>query len=353
MHDQVTVGVVANPASGRDIRRLVAHGSAVTAHQKLNLLKRLAVGLGRAGVGRMLMMPDPDGIAVGLIDASDRPTAVGWPAIEVTEQTLTGTPADTSIATRRMLVEGVGAIVVLGGDGTHRLVALECGTTPLIAISTGTNNTFPRHLEPTVAGIAAGLVATGQLDIEAVAAPAKMLEVRSDDDHFPPERALVDVAILNTDRIGSGAVWEPGTIEELFLCFAPADAIGLSAIGGHLQPIGRDEPVGLAVRLAPDARESGDTAIQRLCTPIGPGLTAEVNVASCSKLPIDQPVKTATTSGTAAVDGERIARFHSALTVTLRADGPIVVDVAAAMDHAARSGLLSFDNNPNPEGGYS
>ena len=47
----------------------------------------------------------------------------------------------------------VAAIVVLGGDGTHRVVAKACGDTPICAISTGTNNAFPDLRETTVAGL--------------------------------------------------------------------------------------------------------------------------------------------------------------------------------------------------------
>ena len=39
---------------------------------------------------------------------------------------------------------GVGGIVVLGGDGTNRLVARACGTAcRSSSLSTGTNNVFP------------------------------------------------------------------------------------------------------------------------------------------------------------------------------------------------------------------
>lgn len=344
MKDSLAVGVVANPASARDIRRLVAHGSAVTAHQKLNQLRRLMVGLGRAGVDRVVVMGDRSGIATGLLEDASRPSGAGWPGVQIVEEELTGTATDTVNATRCMVAERVGAIVVLGGDGTHRLVATECGRTPIVAISTGTNNAFPKPLEPTVAGIAAGLVAVGALDIDRVARPAKMLEVGCPGSaRF--ERALVDVAILNTERVGSGAVWEPGSVEELFLCFAPPDGIGLSAIGGHLQPVDRDEPVGLAIRLAATGPSPTGTPTQRVAAPIGPGLIADIDVASWSKLAVDQPVTAATTSGTVAIDGERMFRFDSELTVTLRADGPLVIDVADAMEFAARSGLLT---NPGP-----
>ena len=35
------VGIIANPASGKDIRRLVAHGSVVTSNEKINMVKRI------------------------------------------------------------------------------------------------------------------------------------------------------------------------------------------------------------------------------------------------------------------------------------------------------------------------
>ena len=61
-----------------------------------------------------------------------------------------------------MRAAGAAAIVVLGGDGTHRVVAKACGDVPLCALSTGTNNAFPEMREATVAGLATGLVATGR-----------------------------------------------------------------------------------------------------------------------------------------------------------------------------------------------
>ena len=57
---------------------------------------------------------------------------------------------------------GARAIVVLGGDGTHRVVARACGDVPICALSTGTNNAFPEWRETTVAGLATGFYVTGR-----------------------------------------------------------------------------------------------------------------------------------------------------------------------------------------------
>ena len=79
---------------------------------------------------------------------------------------LTSTAEDSARAVALMCQAGVDAILVLGGDGTHRVVAKSCGDVPICALSTGTNNVFPEMREATVAGMATGLVATGRGSID-------------------------------------------------------------------------------------------------------------------------------------------------------------------------------------------
>jgi predicted polyphosphate/ATP-dependent NAD kinase len=57
-----------------------------------------------------------------------------------------------------MVTAGAQVIVCLGGDGTARVTASAAGDVPMLALSTGTNNTFPAVREATIAGLAAGLV---------------------------------------------------------------------------------------------------------------------------------------------------------------------------------------------------
>ena len=52
------VGIIANPAAGKDIRRLVAHGRFVPNNEKVNILRRVLAGLAGASVERVVMMPD-------------------------------------------------------------------------------------------------------------------------------------------------------------------------------------------------------------------------------------------------------------------------------------------------------
>src|SRR5207248_1062627 len=80
---------------------------------------------------------------------------------------------------RRMVTAGARVIICLGGDGTARVTALAAGDVPILALSTGTNNAFPAVREATIAGLAAGLVATGAVPPDGVVTRAKLLEVRA------------------------------------------------------------------------------------------------------------------------------------------------------------------------------
>ena len=161
--------------------------------------------MGSVEVTRALSMTDLAGISAGLLALADKPSASGWPTLEFVDQVVQQSDADTIAATEAMAAAGVGAIVVLGGDGTNRIVATACGDIPLVSISTGTNNAFARPVEPTVAGTA-GRVATGRVKKNTATRRTKNLIVESG---ARTERAVVDVAIIDGDDVGSGAVWDP------------------------------------------------------------------------------------------------------------------------------------------------
>lgn len=44
------VGIIANPASGRDIRRLVAHGTVIDNNEKTAIVRRILIGLEAVGI---------------------------------------------------------------------------------------------------------------------------------------------------------------------------------------------------------------------------------------------------------------------------------------------------------------
>jgi predicted polyphosphate/ATP-dependent NAD kinase len=330
------VGIVANPLSGRDIRRLVAQASVFPTAEKAHMVQRMLTAFGVVGVERVLMGTDLGGISAAVLRAvRHRRAGTPWPDVEFLDQDpITETADDTTVAVRRMVTAGAKVIVCLGGDGTARIAAAACGTTPLLPLSTGTNNAFPRVREATVAGLAVGLVAVGAVDPATATRRAAMLEVRAGE---RTETALVDVCVSRSAHVGSRALWDPDLFTELYCAFAEPDGIGLSSVAGQLCPSRRDEPDGVALRLGPP-----DQAPWTVQAPIAPGLVRPVGVYDWHPLPPGQPQPVQTGSGVIALDGEREIEFSGgrAPTVRLRSDGPRCVDVSAVLAMAARDGLL-------------
>lgn len=341
----VRVGVIANPASGRDIRRLVAGASVYGNADKAAMVYRLLVGLGAVGVEHVLMMPAGDGLWSTLqrhlrARASGRRDGVRLPDLDAVRMPVTGTAADTVVAVERLLAAGVGAIAVLGGDGTHRLVAEACGDLPICALSTGTNNAFPELRETTVAGLATGLVAVGAVPDGVRRDPALAVEVGAG----PPTLALVDVAASGARHVGARALWRAGDVRELCVAFASPTAIGLSSIAGLLQPVGRSEPRGLHVRLAPPAE--ADTTLD---VAMAPGLIVPIGVRSHRVVEQGEVVFFEPAAGALALDGERELQRRGDDAVRVRlVEGPRVVDVDAVMRRAARERLLEATGRQPP-----
>ena len=217
------VGIIANPASGRDIRRLVAHGSVFGNDEKVRLVRRALVGLDAVGVQEALVMPDSFGIGHRSLDGLHADIRV-----RVLDMRVHWEQEDSTRAARLMADAGVGCIIVLGGDGTNRVVARGCGDVPLVSVSTGTNNVFPSMLEGTVAGMAAGLVANGAVPLVEVALRRKRLEVWVDGEFR--DLALVDVAVSHDPFVGARALWDASQLVEVVLTCAIPGSIGLSAL---------------------------------------------------------------------------------------------------------------------------
>ena len=64
----ITVGIIANPASGKDIRRLVAHGSVFDNEEKASIVRRVLLGLEAVGVERVLFMPERVGMGLRALE---------------------------------------------------------------------------------------------------------------------------------------------------------------------------------------------------------------------------------------------------------------------------------------------
>ena len=325
------VGLIANPAAGRDIRRLTAHASVVPNHEKAAIVRRVLHGLAAAGVDKVMYLADNAGIVTAAIDGG-APVPTG-----ALPHRAHGLAADSTEAARLLAAAGVGAIVTLGGDGTNRAVAAGCGDVPLVAISTGTNNVVPTMVDGTVAGLAAGLVAAGAVPFEQVAARSKRVEVTVDG---ATDFALIDAAACSDAFVGARAIWDPGRVQALVLTRAAAWSVGLSAVGGQLDAVGPDEPAALYVELGPG---------HEVLAAIAPGVVARVAVAGWRRLELGEAVPLGAGACVIALDGEREMMVRGQATAAVTRTGPRMVDIQATLRVAAASGGT---RRPRSQGGH-
>lgn len=226
-----SVGLIANPMSGRDVRRFQGRALQQTPDMKRNQVQRAVIGAVAGGARRVLLMRDVFRSTEKAVQSLRLHADLEFLDIDIE----TG-PADTLRAAEALRKADCGAVIVLGGDGTNRIVARTWRDAPLVPISTGTNNVFPRQLEATVAGAAAGLVASGAVSLDEVATAAKVIEATLPDGRR--DLALVDAALLDGDHPGSLLHFDPGQLRHLVLTRAEPTAVGMSPVGGLLHPTG-------------------------------------------------------------------------------------------------------------------
>ena len=324
-----TVGILANPMSGRDVRRLAARASTTTIEIKRDQVSRVAIGAAAAGAGRIVVVNEPFRISTSALEN----LRVGV-EIEVLDVAAELRAIDSERAARAMREAGCGALVVLGGDGTNRAVARAWPDAPLLPLSTGTNNVFPVSVEATAAGAAAGLVACGRLDLREVARAAKLVrvEIAGEEDDL----ALIDATLLVDDAVGNYLPFEPGRIRRVVLTRAEPTAVGTSAIGGLFEPCGRDDDFGVEVECV--AAGNGG---RPLLAPISPGLFRPVHVRAVRRIELGAEVSVKG-PGVLAFDGDRERELAPGQEARLRVvrEGPRVIDVEGALATAAREGLF-------------
>ena len=127
------IGLIANPASGKDIRRLTANASVFDNQEKSAIVKRFFTGL--AGVhphAKVTYYDDTHHIARSALKDSPLCTTP-------LEMCVKGMVTDSTEAAA--MLQDSAMLVTLGGDGTNRAVAKGWPSALLIALSTGTNTT--------------------------------------------------------------------------------------------------------------------------------------------------------------------------------------------------------------------
>ena len=305
------VGLIVNPVSGTDIRRAASTAGFIDNMQKARIVKSILRGIEAVGVDEALIMPDFYGIAAHAL--WDLPQlSLRWSFIDMKPR---GDYTDTVNAVKEMVKENVGSIVVLGGDGTVRVASKVSGDTPLLPISTGTNNVIPYFIDGTLAGIAAAAVANGLVNDVTYKLRRILLIINGE----VVEQALVDLGATLYPFRGARAVIDPNMVTETFISLVRPLSIGLASIGSVLRPNGLPNDKVLHVVIG------SRFSIKAVLMPgyvVNMGIDRVEEVSLGVKVPISKAY-------TIELDGEREVEVFDGDYVEVMADGkgPIIIDV--------------------------
>lgn len=324
------VGIIANPASGKDIRRLVAFGSVVPNSEKVNMVRRILLGLDSMGVEEVFLMPENAGIGRLALDRLHINMKASF-----LEMRVENTQNDSTRAARLMNEMGLACIITLGGDGTNRVVSKGSGDTPLLSVATGTNNAFCYMVEGTLAGIAAGVVASNDFSTDLLTRRVPRLEVWNETEML--DVALVDVVTSSAEFVASRAVWDVSTLREVFLTQSEPGNIGFSSLGGYICRLPSDSGKALHIIIG-----EGE---QKVRAPIAPGLVKWVPISSHRVFEPDEPIKLTHKNCVIALDGEREITITEKdnICIQLTLNGPRVLNLTETLRHASSECIFLED----------
>lgn len=324
------IGLVINPQAGRDIRRLVAYASVFDNSEKMNIVRKLIMTLLDLGINRYVIMPEPEGIVTTALHSLPS-NAIEGIEYEYAPIRVSGTWVDTYDAVRYMIGR-VDALIVLGGDGTNRIVAKTGIEVPVMPISTGTNNVFPYMIEATIAAEAVAAIVLGYVGVEEGAYRSKVIRIYEDGEYR--DVAIVDAVSTSYQYIGARAIWEPEYIREVFTVLSAPYNIGLSSIAGLFKEVGHENDEAIYVRL------SRDGTGKSFRTAITPGRMSRLSVEEVREVRLGERVRLSPGSTLIALDGERefMVDPGSELVVEAVRRGPFVIDYRKTLSMAKERG---------------
>ena len=321
------LALVVNPMSGRDVRRLAARATNMTHEAKRDIVARVAAGADAMGVTDIYITKEPFQISSMALQHMDLKAKV-----HIVEHKLSNDASDTERSMALFRQAGCQTFVSLGGDGTNRAIVRTSPDIDLVPLSTGTNNVFPVLVEPTVAGMVAGLNACGRLtESKDVKQRVKVLHVSTP---HGDDVGLIDAVLLRRDHVGNLLPFDADRIAQILLTRAEPNSIGMSPVGGLIHPVFAEHDHGLLVNIDPTA--------EPVIAPLSPGLFRGVPVSEVSIVDFDVAVLFSG-PGVIALDGDRDLKLREGeqASVTIRRDGPWVIDVEAAMRWAVSQGIMA------------
>ncbi len=332
-----TIGIIANPASGKDIRRLVSHATVIDNNEKINIVERIILGAQAFGAERVYMMPDSYNIGYRVEDSLNTCNELKCD-INVINMLNCDSIEDTICAAKFMEQNKVGCIVTLGGDGTNRAVAKAVENTPLITISTGTNNVYPVMMEGTIAGMAAAVVASHKFDERLFTIKDKRIEIYEDE--ALKDIALIDAVISKDVYVGSKAIWNIENIEKIFVTRSHPASIGFSSVVGCRKIILPKDDFGAFINI--------NSKGSQIVAPVAAGVLNLIFTEEPVILKLNDEFRYISSGrGTIALDGEREIEFskNQNFIFKITRKGPQHVDAVKALEVAQNKGFFLAGNS--------
>lgn len=323
------LGIIANPSSGKDIRRLVAYATVIDNNEKSNIVKRIVLAAQETGVNRIAIMPDTFFMGKTVIESLQRENNLKAD-VHILDMLMRANAEDTVEAAAILEKEGADCVIVLGGDGTSRAAAKSLKNTMLLPISTGTNNVYPDMTEGTIAGMAAsaamrlGYICCLKDKRIEIFSEGKLLDI-----------ALVDAVVSTDEFIGARAIWKTENIQLVITARAHPAAIGFSSLIGAWKCVRETDDYGMMTW--------SDISAPTILVPISAGIVSKIRVHSPKILPLNKDYHyTAANNCTVALDGERelMIRKGQALDFRITRNGPWRVKVQRALEMAQEQKLF-------------
>jgi hypothetical protein len=323
----VIVGLVVNPVSSKDIRRLVGLARVVDSAEKVNIVARLLTGLSAGPPLNVLALDD----GAGLVRRAARIAGRASVPIDFLPLKPARTEDDSIQAARLFAEAGAASVIVVGGDGTVRAVTEGWPAAPLVTISAGTNNALALTAEPTLLGYATALATASGLHCYR---PLIRVEVTG---AGPPVTAVVDAVGVRHQWVGSAALWEPSALIEGVFTVAESAVVGMASVAAAFGPL--PDHCARYLRFGPG---------QTVRAALAPGLVRDVEIAEARDLEVGEPVSVDPRVRLLALDGER--RLTADGTVLTPRTGPYLLDPAAALArHRHRRGGPNGPGGTGPE----
>lgn len=324
------VGMIINPDAGKDIRRITSAAADVTDRYKYNLAYCIAKTLFTFGNIQIEIMPERFGLGKRLLDSFSNGYATSQ--ISLISMQLVNSAEDSRNAAEHFIQTGARLVIVLGGDGTVRIVAKSIATVPIMAISTGTNNVIPTMIDGTTAGLAAKFILSNpNIPLEDFCIRHKYIEVWVDGKIA--DLALVDVGVIRDDFVGAKAVWKGDRISQVVVTRSKPFVTGLSSIVGMVRGVEPTDPYGLLMA-------TGEKSATRfILASLQPGELQRVGISELQTLYPDQFYSLSINQNSViSLDGEKefTVSPDQHVQIVLRINGPWIVDISKVMDIAVK-----------------